>query len=298
MLPRRGTVSLVNKTRNTVPSTTIRRIVLPNHLKIEDEIFFATSKAILRKAKIFFYLQIGLTVLCWTSLIAAFSMKFITGYSNLVVPLALVGGVLGFCGWGVGKLANPYYSNADKVKKNLKYIVDAIDEKNTDVELTKIPLTIGFANLSGADLNAIASEDAELLSPLFARSRVVENHQIPSAEILFVYAHLNEDGTINGANACGIRQIVQLTNAAIIILASPNSPSSIQKAVTLPGPKSANIVLTLDRNGSGFGRFFLELFEKMRSGTDMLSAWYPNANFPYAPETILLAEGGKIAFPH
>jgi hypothetical protein len=170
-------------------------------------------------------------------------------------------------------------------------------------EPPKIPLTIGFANLSGDDLSSMASADAAALSPLFARSRVVPTHQIPSAEVLFVYAHLNEDGTIKGPTRSGIRQIVQLTNAAIVVLASPNSSGSIQKAVALPGPKTANIVFTLDRNGSGFSRFFRELFEKMQDGKHMLSAWvelapqHPDANLPYAPQTLLLSEGGKIAFP-
>ena len=167
----------------------------------------------------------------------------------------------------------------------------------------KIPLTIGFANLSGDDLGTIASEDAAALSPLFARSRLVDAHQIPSAEILFVYAHLNDDGTIKGPTRSGIRQVAQVTHAAIVVLASPNSGASIQNAVALPGPKTANIVFTLDRNGDGFSRFFRELFEKMRDGKDMLAAWvelapqHPKANLPYAPETILLAEGGKLGFP-
>jgi hypothetical protein len=167
----------------------------------------------------------------------------------------------------------------------------------------KIPLTIGFANLSGEDLSSLAAEDVTALSPLFARSRVVSVHQIPSAEILFVYAHLNEDGTIKGPTRSGIRQIVQLTNAAIVVLASPNSRASLQNAAALPGPKTANIVLTLDRNGPGFSRFFRELFEKMRDGTHMLTAWvelapqHPSANPPYAPQTLLMAERGKIAFP-
>ena len=175
--------------------------------------------------------------------------------------------------------------------------------RGSAAEPVKIPLTIGFANLSGEDLSSIASEDASALSPLFARSRVVPAHQIPSAEVLFVYAHLNEDGTIKGPTPSGIRQIVQLTNAAIVVLASPNTGASLQKAAVLPGPKTANIVLTLDRNGQGFSRFFRELFEKMRDGKHMLAAWVelapqnPNANHPHAPQTLLLAEGGKIAFP-
>lgn len=178
-----------------------------------------------------------------------------------------------------------------------------LPSSSSAAELPKVPLTIGFANLSGDDLNSMVSEDAAALSPLFVRSRVVPAHQIPSAEILFVYAHLNEDGTIKGPTRSGIRQIVQLTNAAIVVLASPNSGASIQNAVALPGPKTANIVFTLDRNGNGFSRFFRELFEKMQDGKHMLSAWVelapqnPKANLPYAPQTLLLSEGGKIAFP-
>ncbi|WP_417067495.1 hypothetical protein [Niveibacterium terrae] len=174
----------------------------------------------------------------------------------------------------------------------------------SSAEQTKIPLTIGFANLSGDDLSAMVAEDAAALSPLFARSKIVPAHQIPSAAILFVYANLNEDGTIKGSVRTGVRQIVELTHAAIVVLASPNSADSIKNAVTLPGPRTANIVFTLDRNGSGFGRFFRELFEKMEGGKHMLSAWVelapqsPTAQLAYTPQTILLAEGGKIAFPH
>lgn len=247
--------------------------------------------------------QVGLTVLCWTAVITAFSIKFFGGRPDLVIPLALVGAVCGLGSWITGRMAKPSYAKAEEIRKASGRALSAIEEHSKNSAPLKVPLTIGFANLSGPDLAAIASEDAKALSPLFARSSVVANHQIPSAEILFVYAHLNEDGTIKGPTTSGIRQIVQLTNAAIVVLASPNSPGSIQNAAALPGPTTANVVFTLDRNGSGFGRFFRELFEKMGGGKDMLSAWvelapqHPNANFPYSPQTILVAEGGKIAFP-
>ncbi len=170
-------------------------------------------------------------------------------------------------------------------------------------EPAKIPLTIGFANFSGDDLRAIATEDAAALSPLFARARVVPDTQTPSAEILFIYAHLNEDGTIRGTSGAGLRQIAQVTKAAILVLASPNPGPGIQKAAALPGQKNAILVFTLDRNGKGFSRFFRELFEKMRDGKPLGQAWaelapqHPAANQAYAPQTVLLMEGGNIAFP-
>lgn len=167
----------------------------------------------------------------------------------------------------------------------------------------RIPLTLGFANLSGEDLNALVAEDAAAIAPLFHSARIVAPHQIPSAEILFVYVHLNEDGTLNGQGSSGIRQIVQLTKAVIVVVASPNSAKSIQSAVALPGPKTANLIFTMNRNGTGFGRFFRELFDKMRDGKPMLSAWvelapqHPKSQPQHAPQTILLAEAGNVAFP-
>jgi hypothetical protein len=259
------------------------------------------------------YIQIGLTLISVASLIAIVAIKILGRSGSLVIPLGVV---MMVCGLGItiaSRKARPFYPKFEMLKRAIdqKMAQERIGTPNQlvndgakDSDTSKIPLTIGFANLSGEDLEAIASEDATALSPLFARSKSVAPHQIPSAEVLFVYAHLNEDGTIQGASSSGIRQVVELTNAAIVILASTNSSPSIQNAIGLPGSKSANLIFTIDRNGDGFGRFFRELFEKMRDGKDMLSAWvelapqHPNANLSYAPQTVFLAEGGKIAFPH
>jgi hypothetical protein len=73
----------------------------------------------------------------------------------------------------------------------------------------KIPLTLGFADLSDNDFAALIAEDSTALSPLFERVRVAPARNIPSAEILFVYTHLNENGTIRGSDRSGIRQVAQ-----------------------------------------------------------------------------------------
>ncbi|MGZ5803246.1 MAG: hypothetical protein ACXWKC_16000 [Xanthobacteraceae bacterium] len=170
-------------------------------------------------------------------------------------------------------------------------------------DLRKIPLTLGFANLSGDDLSPLVTEDVEALSPLFINTRVVPAHQLPGAHVLFVYTHLNDDGTIRGNNKSGIRQIVQLTNASILVIASPNSADSLKNSAALDGPKTANLIFTLDRNKGGFSKFFRMLFEKMRDGEEMLMAWVeiapqgPNMGPSDAPSTILLPEAGKLKFP-
>lgn len=185
--------------------------------------------------------------------------------------------------------------NYEKLSKNNRVLQSSLSNK--------IPLTIGFANLIGEDMNYFVQEDASVLSPLFLKTRIVAPHQIPSAEVLFLYANLNDDGTIHGTNASGIRQIVQLTNAALLIVASPNSVESIKNAMELPGPRTANLVFTLDRNKNGFGRFFRELFEKMQHGKPMMNAWVelapqgPGGGAKYGPAVLYASEGGNIGFP-
>jgi len=167
-----------------------------------------------------------------------------------------------------------------------------------------IPLTIGFANLSGDDLVPLLTEDAAALSGMFKSTNIAPVTRFPSCEILFLYAHLREDGTLAGIDVlAGLRQVAQLTSATIVVLASPNHSETAQKSAALPGQKSANLVLTLNRNGDGFSRFFGELFERMEAGSSLMHAWvelapqHPSAMPSYAPSTLLIAEAGDMRFP-
>ena len=166
----------------------------------------------------------------------------------------------------------------------------------------KIPATVGFTNMSGDDLSAILQEDVAVLSPLFEHVVVTAPGQISGAPILFVYAHFNEDGFIRGLGPVGVRQIVQATQARLIVVASPMSGEALQKAANVPGPKTANLVFTLNRNQQCFGAFFKALFEGMRDGEEMLMAWVrlaPQGPVQRAdiPSTILIAEAGKLTSP-
>ncbi|MCF8203971.1 MAG: hypothetical protein K9J82_02765 [Methylotenera sp.] len=189
---------------------------------------------------------------------------------------------------------------AEACQQEMQAIIEAVEQHE---KAPRTPLAIGFANLCGPEMDDLVRQDAERLGPLFMRARVPAHQQIPSAEVLFVYARLNEDGTLQGPKPVGVRQIVQATHAAIVVVATPNSAQSIRNAIGLRGPRSANLVFTIDRQGDSFGRFFRALFEKMQAGDDMLSAWaalapqHAGGASPDAPATILAAEGGKIAFP-
>jgi hypothetical protein len=166
----------------------------------------------------------------------------------------------------------------------------------------KIQVPIGFANVAGDDLDGMLQEDVAVLSPLFEHVTVTSPGQISRAAILFLYAHFNQDGFIQGLESRGIRQIVEATQARLVVVASPVVQQILQKVANVPGPKTANLVFTLNRNGQHFAAFFKTLFERMRDGEDMLEAWVELA--PQGPTqpadvpgTILLAEAGKLVFP-
>jgi hypothetical protein len=138
---------------------------------------------------------------------------------------------------------------------------------------------------------------------MFIRSVVAKDKTLPKTQVAFVYARLNEDGSIGGQDVSSIRELAHATDASIVVAACDNSASSIERAIGQAGPKKANLVFTLDRNGDGFAWFFADLFKKMKEGKHMLEAWVeldpqgPHSPSASAPQAVLVAERGKIAFP-
>ena len=273
--------------------------------KIEDpKAYIDSTLARMRISKILARFQLLAVIACWACIALSIWLTFTGGRSTAIIFIAGLGGSLGAGSYFLGKFI-------DESRTRFNEIQIALEEADRRAAATtkhvspagKIPLTVGFANLIGESMAPVVIEDVREISGLFLKSVAPPAHQIPSAEILFVYANLGADGTISPDGKSGIRQIIELTNAAIVVVASPNSSESIQKAIGLPGPKTANIIFTLNRNGRQFGDFFGGLFEKMRDGKEMLNAWVelapqvPAGASISGPQTLLIAEGGKIAFP-
>ena len=166
----------------------------------------------------------------------------------------------------------------------------------------KVPLPLGFLNLMGPSGNDLLMKDAAALSEMFLKPQVSRDGQDLSAPVLFVYGRLNAAGGFEGRESLGIRQLAQQANASIVVLASPNPIEHVKAAATATGPKVANLVFTVDRNGPGFSTFFHALFQRMRAGEEMLQAWValepqgPSGGGIHAPDTMLVAEAGKVAF--
>lgn len=196
-----------------------------------------------------------------------------------------------------------------RVYARAKLIKDEIDlaEKISEIQSNgnnpagKIPLTVGFMNIAGNHLDMMLLDDAIEMSRIF-RSTSLGRNEVPKSDILFVYANIDPGGEFANSNHQNPRLIAKKAGASIVIVATPNSPEHIKKAISTQGPKLANIIFTIDRKDESFRNFFKSLFQKMRDGSEMLSCWVelnpqmPQGGNPNAPATVLVAEAGKIAF--
>lgn len=266
--------------------------------------FVASTIAEMGRFKTLRRVQVVLLVLCYGALACAIAAKFLGGSGASVISLSLFGAVCGLASLIPGRRSERILATANVIMRVAHE--SALREPTggiTGTSGSKISLVIGFANLSGDDMRAFVSEDAAALGGLFVRCAMSAGREIPRADVLFVYAHLDEDGSLQGESGVGIRERVEAAKAAIVVLASPNPEGRVQRAAAMPGPKFANIVFTLDRNGTGFGQFFRDLFGRMARGEEMLGAWValapqgPGGGQALAPRTMLVAEAGRVAFP-
>ena|SRR5262245_1547939 len=101
----------------------------------------------------------------------------------------------------------------------------------------KIQIPIGVTNMAGDDLNATLQEDVAVLSPLFEQVIVTAPGQISRAPILFVYAHFNEDGFFRGLGPRGVRQIVEATQARLVVVAHQYRERPSRRLLALRGPR-------------------------------------------------------------
>lgn len=271
---------------------------MPN--KSQDERFVARTIAGFRRYKTLRRIQVGLLVACYGSLAAAITARMMAGTPATVIALGLAGAAFGLASLISGRIADRTIALAQMVQQAAH---EADLRKASQSATPPAPLIVCFANFSGPEMEAWVAEDKAALAGLFAIAIHSDGRQHPRAQVLLVYAELAEDGTINGPAKTDIRTVAQRHGAQIVVLASPNPTARVQAAVMLPGPRTANIVMTLARNGAAFGQFFAELFGRMGAGSEMLAAWValapqgPAQQQSTAPATLLLAEAGRLAFP-
>ncbi len=159
---------------------------------------------------------------------------------------------------------------------------------------------IGFLNLLGTSAQPILEEDKAALRPLFASLEESGPHP-PVCDVLMLYAHLQNDGCLTGASN-SLREIIHKSRAPIVIVAAENEVSSYIATGKRPGAGRANLVMTLNRNGPAFTKFYTQLFGRMFQGKSMAMAWVelapqiPGLEHENVPGSIFAAEVSHVVF--
>lgn len=160
--------------------------------------------------------------------------------------------------------------------------------------------SIGFLDLSGGEFTELLREDKNALSPLF-ESPVESSSTPPKCNVLFLYFRLTEDGGIQGSNH-RLRELVRDSGASVAVVATDNPGPHYKLATKKTGFGNANLVMTLNRKGHAFSRFFQQLFSLMKQGKSMPIAWVklapqiPGQEHPDCPDTFFVCEAGQVSF--
>jgi hypothetical protein len=159
---------------------------------------------------------------------------------------------------------------------------------------------LGVLNLKGAAAKTIAAEDTAALGPLFMSIDHGEAAP-PGCDVLLLYCDITSDGRISNSQI-GLREIIRDSGARVAIVATENPSESYIAAGKQTGYGRANLVLTLQRNGTSFTSFFRRLFTEMTKGVSMPVAWVklapqvPGHERSDRPATIFACEAGQIVF--
>jgi hypothetical protein len=164
---------------------------------------------------------------------------------------------------------------------------------------------IAFLNLAGASCATIAGQDRAVIGELFGRNVQVTTVPI-HCDVLFLYCSFEPSGKIVGQQG-SVRSLIRGCQARVAVVASqvPShflSNREFNAALIKGNNPPVNRVITLNRNGDNFGRFFKSLFEMMWTRVPMPMAWHqlapqgPSQQRENVPGTICLMEAGQIAF--
>jgi hypothetical protein len=164
---------------------------------------------------------------------------------------------------------------------------------------------LGLFNLIDDEGRSLQAEDEHAFGPFFVTT-ARSSREPPQCDVLVAYVRLRDDGTVLNSDQ-SLEEIVWTACAPIVLIAIPNSDQSYINATRWFRSSSdvhggsINLVMTLDRRGDLFGRFFSQLFSRMKNGETMPMAWVslapqaPGTDHD-APATIFACGAGHITF--
>jgi len=159
---------------------------------------------------------------------------------------------------------------------------------------------LGVLDLMKGESQSHIEADSTTFFHLF-QSMEQNDRKPPVCDVLVIYSRILENGNIVGIDS-SLREILRYSGASVAILATENSGDAYISAAADVGYGRANLVMTLNRNGSAFGKFFESLFLEMFKGESMLKAWVklapqnPHSQENDIPGTIFSSELGHICF--
>lgn len=89
-----------------------------------------TIKAGQNLIRLLYYLQLGLTIICWAGIAIVIILKLLGLYSEFIMPIAIISGVSGICSWVVGNIAKPYHAKYEMIKETVRKSINENDKEN------------------------------------------------------------------------------------------------------------------------------------------------------------------------
>lgn len=138
------------------------------------------------------------------------------------------------------------------------------------------------------------------LRRVFASTRT-SSAEVPPCDVLFLYAHLDEDGRIINSTLT-LADLAKAAGAPVVVVASENASERCRAAATQI--KRVNLIFAVSRGGNRFFRLLTELFLAMKGGAKIAVALekgtaqmgQKSGSDPSCPVTVCLMGAGNVKF--
>lgn len=137
-------------------------------------------------------------------------------------------------------------------------------------KVIKAPV-LGLLNLGGAAQQEHLRTDLGTFGHLF-KSAEESDFFPPTCDVLFLYAPIQTDGSIDGSSK-RIGEIITQSGASVIVIANNHEEGTYHSILRETGFPDATVIMTLGRDGDCFPRFFEKLFSRMMKGKSLIENW-------------------------
>ena len=159
---------------------------------------------------------------------------------------------------------------------------------------------LGTLNLIGISAEEDLKNDLQQLTQYFGEVRQADD-VAPMCDVLLLYCHISDSGAVIGSVKT-LGEIIRDAGALVAVVASNNDVESYKACAPTVPIAHANLVMTLERDGSLLASFLAKMFAQMKQGISMPIAWnslapqYPTAKHKDVPATLCFLDAGQVVF--